>query len=115
MFPGEGKGGYIIEPRKRIAKVIASSGISFTIHDLRRSFITYAESLDISAYALKRLLNHKMKSDVTSGYIMTDVERLRRPMQLISDYILKCAGVTSSAQVIAIQKNEQGISYEKTA
>ncbi len=33
------------------------------------------EGLDISAYALKRLMNHKMNNDFTAGYIMTDVER----------------------------------------
>lgn len=47
------------------------------IHDLRRTFITIAESLDISAYALKRLLNHKMNNDVTAGHIIIDAERLR--------------------------------------
>jgi hypothetical protein len=46
-----------------------------------------AESLDISAYALKRLVNHKMHNDVTSGYIVADVERLRAPMQRITDYL----------------------------
>lgn len=115
VFPADSVGGYIVEPRKQVAKVIFASGVSFTIHDLRRSFITYAESLDIPAYALKRLLNHKMKSDVTSGYIMTDVERLRRPMQLINDYLLKCMGVMASANVIVIQQNEKRISNEKTA
>ena len=59
------------------------------LHDLRRTFITAAESLDISAYALKRLLNHKMSNDVTAGYIINDVERLRKPMQLITDHLLK--------------------------
>lgn len=78
----------IIEPRKQMAKVIEETAISFTVHDLRRTFITIAESLDIPAYALKRLLNHKMTSDVTAGYIMLDVERLRKPMQMIADYIL---------------------------
>ncbi|HAT1728932.1 TPA: hypothetical protein KKW55_000779 [Legionella pneumophila] len=34
-------------------------------------------SLDLPAYALKRLLNHKMNNDVTAAYIMKDVERLR--------------------------------------
>jgi len=113
VFPGNGVGGYVIEPRKQIAKVISFSGIAFTVHDLRRTFITIAESLDIPAYALKRLLNHKMKNDVTSGYIMTDVERLRRPMQLISDYLLKCMDVKESATIVDIKT--QGISYEKTA
>jgi hypothetical protein len=38
---------------------------------------------------LKRLLNHKMeKNDVTAGYIITNDERLRRPIQQISNYIL---------------------------
>ena len=60
------------------------------VHDLRRTFITTAESLDIPAYALKRLLNHKMNHDVTAGYIIMDVDRLRKPMQKITDYLLKC-------------------------
>ena len=99
VFPGSGKNGYIHEPRKQTAKVMSHSGVNFTIHDLRRTFITIAEGLDIPAYALKRLLNHKMQNDVTAGYIMTDVERLRRPMQLITDYILKCMGVLPSGVI----------------
>ena len=89
VFPGTGQGGYIVEPRKQIAKVSQVSGVSFTMHDLRRTFITLAESLDISAYAVKRLINHKMTNDVTAGYIISDVERLRKPMQLITDQLLK--------------------------
>jgi integrase len=88
VFPGTGSNGYIIEPRKQMAKVTKESGVAFTIHDLRRTFITIAESLDISAYAVKRLVNHKMNNDVTAGYIMNDVERLRKPMQAITDYLL---------------------------
>lgn len=90
VFPGSGVGGYIVEPRKQMARVTEVSGINFTVHDLRRTFITIAESLDISAYAVKRLVNHKMSSDVTAGYIVMDVERLRKPMQQITDYILRC-------------------------
>jgi integrase len=59
----------------------------FTLHDLHRTFITIAESLDIPAYALKRLLNHKDPNDVTAGYIVSDVNRLREPMQRITDFI----------------------------
>lgn len=90
VFPGNGKEGYLIEPRKQMAKIIEKTGIQFTVHDLRRTFITIAESLDIPAYALKRLLNHKTTSDVTAGYIVMDVERLRKPMNKISAYIFKC-------------------------
>ncbi|CAL7964378.1 hypothetical protein GAMM_80006 [Gammaproteobacteria bacterium] len=89
VFFGSGAGGYIIEPRKQMAKVIKATNINFTVHDLRRTFITIAESLDIAAYALKRLMNHKMNNDVTAGYIVADVERLRKPMQQITDYLLE--------------------------
>jgi integrase len=110
VFPGTGAAGYIIEPRKQMANVTKFSGIHFTVHDLRRTFITIAEGLDISAYALKRLMNHKMKGDITAGYIVTDVERLRKPMQKITDYFLKCMGVQPSATVLAIQP--QGVVHE---
>ncbi|MCK7578396.1 MAG: hypothetical protein MZV65_23415 [Chromatiales bacterium] len=52
--------GYINTVHKQAAKVQARSGITFTLHDLRRTFVTTAEGLDISAYAVKRLVNHKM-------------------------------------------------------
>ena len=93
LFSGTGKRGHLVEPKKQMMKVIEDSGVHFTLHDLRRTFASIAESLDIPAYALKRLLNHKMKNDVTAGYIVTDVERLRRPMQMVTDFILHTAGI----------------------
>ncbi len=84
----------LTEPRTAISRVTELSGIGFTCHDLRRTFITIAESLDIPAYALKRLLNHKMPNDVTAGYIVKNVDRLRRPIQMIEDFILERVGET---------------------
>ena len=102
VFPNETNTGYMTDPKKQIANVIKESGVNFSTHDLRRTFITIAESLDISAYALKRLLNHKMTNDVTAGYIISDVERLRVPMQKITDYILYRIGQKEKADVILI-------------
>lgn len=107
VFPGDGKTGYNVEPRKVMNKIIEQSGIAFTLHDLRRTFITIAESLDISAYALKRLLNHKMSHDVTAGYIIIDVERLRKPMQQITDHLLKLVGVKEIAEVIDLKEYQK--------
>ncbi|MBC8553748.1 MAG: integrase family protein [Candidatus Brocadiales bacterium] len=76
------------DPKKQLDKVRKISGVYFNLHDLRRTFITIAESLDINTYALKQLLNHKDQRDVTGSYIIADVERLREPMNKISDYIL---------------------------
>lgn len=89
VFADDGKAGYLIEPRRQVQKVTEFSGVIFTLHDLRCTFITIAENIDISAYALKRLVNHKMSSDVTESYIVNDVERLRRPMEQISLKLLQ--------------------------
>lgn len=86
VFPSDAERGHLSEPRTAIARVTKLSGVSFTLHDLRRTFITAAERLEIPAYALKRLMNHKDPNDVTDGYIIFNVERLRLPMQKITDF-----------------------------
>jgi integrase len=78
--------------KKAVNRVEKLSGVSFTLHDLRRAFATVADSLDLPAYALKRLLNHKMNNDVTAGYIMKDVERFRKPMQQVTNFLLEHMG-----------------------
>ena len=87
VFPSPKRAGHLREPRGALRQITERQGISFTLHDLRRTFITIAEGLDIPHYALKRLLNHRDPNDVTAGYIVSNVERLRRPMQQISDQI----------------------------
>lgn len=104
VFASYGRLGHMVDPRDPLTQVIARSEVTFIPHDLRRTFITIAESLDIPAYALKRLLNHKMRQDVTAGYIVTDVERLRRPMQQVTDFILKRAGLRATASVSHINE-----------
>jgi integrase len=87
VFPSPQYDTHFKEPRHAVQQVAATSGVTFTLHDLRRTFTTIAESLDIPAYALKRLLNHKNPNDVTAGYIVADVERLREPMNKIASAI----------------------------
>lgn len=91
VFPGPGGTGHIVETKRFYARVAKASGITFTLHDLRRTFVTIAESLDIPHYALKRLLNHRADGDVTGGYIVIDVERLRRPVERVARRILELA------------------------
>lgn len=104
VFASYGDDGHLVDPRKPLERIAKASEVTFTPHDLRRTFITIAESLDIPAYALKRLLNHKMSNDITAGYIITDVERLRRPMQQVTDFILRSAGLKPSAQIATLHE-----------
>jgi integrase len=84
--------------------VTTASGIKWSPHDLRRTFVTVAERLDFPFSVLKRLLNHAEKDNVTMGYIGADVERLREPMQKITDYVLRTAGVRETAEVIPLKQ-----------
>ena len=104
VFPDRGGTGCLVEPRRQMKHVIDQSGVKFSVHDLRRTFITIAESLDISAYTLKRLINHKVSSDVTDGYIISDAERLRVPAQQIADFLKEHIGLTSNTDnVVALR------------
>ena len=86
VFPGHGRNGHMTEPKKAVFFVARLTGIKFSLHDLRRTFITTAESTDLPHNALKKLLNHR-SGDITSSYIIIDVERLREPMDRVSKKI----------------------------
>ncbi len=96
VFPGKGRSGHMVDARKFLPALRKSSGVDFTHHDLRRTFLTIAEGIDIPYYALKRLVNHSTSGDVTAGYIVSDVERLREPMQRISDEIERLCRLSSN-------------------
>src|SRR5215469_15632639 len=69
----------------RLGRVRETTNITVTPHDLRRTYVTVAENTDISALALKALINHSLGDDVTAGYVQMTVERLRDPAQRVAD------------------------------
>ena len=103
VFTGLHGKGHIRSADSAIRLVKQASGVDFCRHDLRRTFATTAEALDLPAYAVKRLLNHADGGDVTAGYIVTDVERLRKPMQRITDALLAACGARAGVEVVAIE------------
>jgi integrase len=81
VFPSvNAKSGHIeVLPKPKVA------GLNWVIHDTRRTFITTGESVGVSPYALKLLVNHAMSRDITAGYMSLSTERLAPDMQAISD------------------------------
>lgn len=115
LFPSSVGEGHFTEIRAQIKRVRATSGVQFTIHDLRRTFATVAESVEIPAYALKALLNHRSNSgDVTAGYVQIGVNRLRVPMQKITDYIVKRA-TEAGSNVVPIRAVDRHPNSEAVA
>jgi integrase len=106
VFPGKHPAPHLSNPDNYKRDIIAASGVTFCPHDLRRTFITVAESLDIGHYTLKALLNHSMgvekdgdsrsmANDTTGGYIILNAERLREPTQRVVDRIIELATAIS--------------------
>jgi integrase len=92
LFPGKARGSHLRYPNRHHALVRRLTGVNFILHDLRRTFLTVADSLDIPMHIIKRLANHRDR-DVTEGYIILSIERLRRPMQAVTDELLRLGGV----------------------
>jgi len=92
VFPGAVRNTPISQNNKSYEIVWEETGTPFMLHDLRRTFLTIAESLDIPHYALKRLANHSSGDDVTAGYIIVSPERLREPMERIETKLIQLSG-----------------------
>lgn len=90
VFPSWSKKGHLTNVQHGM-KILNGAGFAYTLHDLRRTFITTAESLDISVWAVKRLANHKQTDVTGQHYIVHDIDRLREPMERISTAILEMA------------------------
>ncbi|TCS38077.1 tyrosine-type recombinase/integrase [Reinekea marinisedimentorum] len=104
VFNTDNAYGVIKEPKKALTKIRTETGIEFSLHDLRRTFTTTAESINVGQYMIKRLLNHKTRrDDVTAGYIVLTPEELRVPAQQIENRILEHAGILLSEDT---HKNE---------
>jgi integrase len=97
VFPAPGKAGHIVDPSFSLKAVAGASGIKVSAHDLRRTYVTVAESMDISPMAIKALVNHAVGSDVTSGYVIMSIERLREAAQRVCDKLKELCGVMPPA------------------
>ena len=93
VFPAISTSGHIESPKFYFEQIADATGIRVSAHDLRRTFITIAESCDIGSFALKALVNHSLGPDVTARYIQMTAERLCEPMQRVADKIKQLCGV----------------------
>lgn len=95
VFPGEdGKplsefyqGYNLITEKSRDIENPKDRGIVFTPHTLRRTFATAAETAEVSARNIQRMLNHTPKN-VTEHYTVDRPEKLREPIQKVEDCLI---------------------------
>jgi integrase len=93
VFPGPAAAGHLVDPHWCLSLVEKDTGFHITPHDIRRTFLTVAESCNISLYALKAMANHSVGSDITSRYIIHTPERLREDVQRVCDKLKLLCGI----------------------
>lgn len=94
VFPGPGKTGHLVEPKKGLRKLAHLAGIDphgVGMHCLRHTFLTYADDLGLPRAVRKRLAAHQGKSDVTDGYTHALERRVRESFENVAQHMLKVA------------------------
>jgi integrase len=82
VFPAASESGHIEEPRWGLDRIKKQTGIEVSVHGLRRTFVTIAESCPISPMQLKQLVGHTA-GNVTETYVMRDPTALRNAAKMV--------------------------------
>jgi integrase len=99
VFPGPGKVGHITSADRPLHDVARDTGIEVSCHDLRRTFASVAaDTPEVSWLALKLMLNHRTRGDVTAGYVLISTEQLRAAVQRVADKMLALCDVQHIAE-----------------
>jgi integrase len=96
VFQGTGKLGHLVDPRPTMKKVTVRSNVEFMLHDLRRTYATYASAVVDSDWMVGRLMNHSTGRTVTERYLH-GIERLRPAAENITAYLLAKAKMNVEA------------------
>jgi integrase len=77
VFPGSGKHGHLIEPKKGWQRILARAGIAdLRIHDLRRTLGSWQAKTGASLAIIGKSLNHK-NQNTTAIYARLDLDPVR--------------------------------------
>lgn len=102
VFPAESVKGFLQEPKKWVAEVAQKSGVAVTLHDLRRTFATVAETVNVGQRTIQRLLNHRPGREALTSYVVFGVEQLREPIEKIATFIERAS--TNESQIRELSK-----------
>ena len=97
VFPGSGKTGHLVEPRKGWERLLAQAKIAdLRLHDLRRTMGSWQAKTGASLVVIGKSLNHK-STQTTAIYARLDMDPVRASMNSAADAMLKAGGIIKSA------------------
>ncbi|AHN73069.1 recombinase XerD [Pandoraea pnomenusa] len=96
VFPGSGKTGHLVSPKKAWKLIIDQAGISdLRLHDLRRTMGSWQAGTGANLSVIGRSLNHK-STQTTAIYARLWMEPVRNSMETATTAMLQAAGVGST-------------------
>ena len=106
VFPGDGRSGHLIEPKKGWKRILDRAGIDdLRIHDLRRTLGSWQAKTGASLVTIGKSLNHKNPS-TTAIYARLDLDPVRDSVNTATSAMMAAAGLKSSAKVVRINRQK---------
>jgi len=92
VFPGVGKTGHIVEPKKAWVRVLEKSKIrDLRMHDLRHVFGSYLAAIGANQFVIRDALGHKDISS-SSRYVQNSDEVIMASIEKSTNVLIKDAG-----------------------
>lgn len=112
VFPGSGKTGHLMEPKKAWKRILERAGIEdLRIHDLRRTLGSWQAKTGASLSIIGKSLNHKNQS-TTAIYARLDLDPVRDSVNTATSAMLQAAGLKSSSDIVkkTVRNHESKVS-----
>lgn len=104
VFPGTGKSGHLVEPRKAWEVLKEAAGLQdVRIHDLRRTLGSWQARNGASLLLIGKSLGHKTPQ-ATAIYARLDLDPVRASVSAAASAMLAAGGKKPAAEVIDINK-----------
>jgi len=106
VFPGDGRSGHLIEPKKGWQRILERAGIdNLRIHDLRRTLGSWQAKTGASLSIIGKSLNHKNPS-TTAIYARLDLDPVRKSVNTATSAMIAAARMKNSANVVKINRQK---------
>ncbi len=106
VFPGTGRAGHLIEPKKGWQRILERAGIAdLRIHDLRRTLGSWQAKTGASMAIIGKSLNHK-NQNTTAIYARLDLDPVRDSVNTATSAMMAAAGIKIAADVVNISSKK---------
>ncbi|MHB8248001.1 MAG: site-specific integrase [Acidithiobacillus sp.] len=104
VFPGAGRTGHLVEPKKAWAGLLQRAGIEdLRLHDLRRSLASFQIDAGVSLAVIGKGLGHHSQQ-TTAVYARLAQDPVADAWQKGTDAIMVAAGVKKTAEIVPLKK-----------